>query len=110
MLNVYYKNPLGYYLIKANNGKYVKALIHKANCLFATCYHYKNEQNKKVVDLVDFYTDLKHLKNCFNPNDCIYEKDQIKKVVLYTTMRDFEKVAKIIALAGFKVEIEHKNK
>ena len=111
MLNVNYKISYGYALMLANDNKtYLKVDIHGANCLFATIYHYTktNEETGKVEkwsQLVGFYSDLQHLKRCYNPKDPIYSPKQIKKVVLYNDFKEVGKVAEIIAKCGFIVEI-----
>lgn len=106
MLYVDYTTKYGYALMQANDGKtYLKVGIYKANCLFASVYRYKDNKGQRMAQLVGFYSDLKHLQRCYKPQDPIYRKDQIKKVVLYTNLKDVGKVAEIIAKGGFKVDI-----
>ena len=111
-VNVSYRVKYGYMVMLANDKKtWLKCDIHPANCLFATIYHYKqpNPQTQKLEkwsSLVNWFNDLKHLKRCFDPIDPIYSKSELKKVVLYTNLKDFEKIAKIIANCGFEVVIK----
>lgn len=106
-INVSYKKIYGYmYLLSNDDKKYIKATIHPSNCLLATVYHFK-ENGKKYVSLVNFFSDLKHLKNCFDPNDPIYKKNELKKVILFDDLPNFEKIAKVIVKGGFTVEIKH---
>ena len=112
MLRVSYLTKYGYFLMLANDGKtYLKVDLHPANCdAFAMIYHYKqkNEEtgkNQKMAQLVGFFSDLKHFKKCFN-DDPIYTTTALKKAVFYSNLKNFEKYAKYMTLAGFNVSIK----
>lgn len=71
MINVDYKTPYGYYTLtqKTSEGKKkYKVHICKANCLWAEVYFYTNNQGEDMVQLMGFFSDLKHLANCLKNN------------------------------------------
>lgn len=65
MLNVSYKNRMGYCTMKDNEGnpKWKIWFCH-ANALCAMMYFYKDEKEGQMVQLHGFFDDVKHAKRC----------------------------------------------
>ena len=65
MLRVNYKITYGEIKVRrASNNKLVTIKIHLANALCAFIYHYKAEDGTKMAQLIDFFADEQHIKNC----------------------------------------------
>lgn len=72
MLRVDYKVTYGVIKYKQNDGKVFSIKIHWANALCAFIYHYKREDGTKMAQLVGFFADEQHIKNCENSwGDCL---------------------------------------
>lgn len=124
MLNVSYKNRIGYYIKterypKDEPVRKFKNWICHANCLWADMYFYKVDEDyerfgkkykkgDKMAQLVCFFSDIKHLKTCLNNgiyDDCdnfhFYEEQMYDKIW---------SAVKILAKAGKKIIIETNKK
>ena len=65
MLTVDYKKTLGEIkYIQASDNKVYTIHIHGCNALCAFIYHYKDESGTKMAQLVSFFADEQHVKNC----------------------------------------------
>lgn len=75
MLRVDYKIKFGEIKYRqASDGKVFKIDIHWANALCAFCNHYKEEDGTKMTQLVGFFADEQHIKNCekkLSSHDCL---------------------------------------
>lgn len=65
MLNVNYNIEYGViHYTQRSDLKRFTIKIHWANALCAFIYHYKTDDGKKLAQLVSFFADEQHLKNC----------------------------------------------
>jgi hypothetical protein len=75
MVHVNYKITYGEIKVRqASDNRLVTVKIHWANALCAFVYHYKNEDGVKMVQLISFFHDEQHIKNCmkhFPSHDCL---------------------------------------
>ena len=75
MLRVDYKITYGEIKVhQKSDNRLVTVKIHWANALCAFVYHYKAEDGTKMVQLINFFADEKHIKNCeknFSSHDCL---------------------------------------
>lgn len=75
MLRVNYNITYGEVTYKqASDGRLFTVKIHSANALCAFIYHYKDNDGKKMAQLVSFFADEQHIRNCeknFESHDCI---------------------------------------
>ena len=104
MLNVSYKNRIGYYTIK-QNGRRFKIWFCHANALCAEICFYKDENGVKRISLYSFFGDIQHVKNCAkNGHLNGYENG----ITLFAKEmdKDLWEMAKIFAENGIKVAIK----
>lgn len=104
--------------------KRFKLNIYRANCVGAVIYEWKqkDEETGKVHDMYQFWgywNDLNHLKRCIGLikdysgnysnlyNGSVYS-DKWVKLKLNTYYREMLTVARLVAKAGYKVEIYYK--
>ncbi len=75
MLRVDYTKTFGEIKCRqTSNNKLYTIKIHWANALCALIYHYTNEEGEKMAQLVTFFADEQHIKNCeknFPSHDCL---------------------------------------
>ena len=75
MLRVNYKITYGEIKVRQkSDNRLVTVKIHWANALCAFIYHYKAEDGTKMVQLISFFADEQHIKNCeknFASHDCL---------------------------------------
>ena len=75
MLRVDYKITYGEIKVRQKtDNRLVTVKIHWANALCAFIHHYKNEKGEKMVQLISFFADEQHIKNCeknFPSHDCL---------------------------------------
>ena len=74
MLQVDYKITFGEIKVRQDDNRLVTIKIHWANALCAFIYHYKAEDGTKMVQLISFFADEQHIKNCeknFPSHDCL---------------------------------------
>lgn len=64
MLRVDYKITFGEIKVKQHDNRLVTIKIHWANALCAFIYHYKNEDGEKMAQLISFFADEQHIRNC----------------------------------------------
>ena len=65
MLRVNYKTTYGEIKVRQkSDNRLVTVKIHWANALCAFIYHYKAEDGKKMAQLISFFADEQHIKNC----------------------------------------------
>ena len=64
MLRVNYKITYGAIKVRQSDNRLVTIKIHWANALCAFVYHYKAEDGTKMVQLISFFADEQHIKNC----------------------------------------------
>ena len=64
MLRVDYKISYGEIKVRQYDNRLVTVKIHWANALCAFVYHYKNENGEEMVQLISFFGDEQHIKNC----------------------------------------------
>lgn len=65
MLHVNYKITYGEIKVRQkSDNRLVTIKIHLANALCAFIYHYKNENGEKMAQLISFFADEQHIKNC----------------------------------------------
>ncbi len=65
MLQVDYKITFGEIKVRQkSDNRLVTVKIHWANALCAFIYHYKNENGEKMAQLISFFADEQHIKNC----------------------------------------------
>lgn len=67
MVNVEYKKPYGTYTLtqKDSQGeKKFKITLCRANCLWAEMVFFKNDKGEDMVQLYNFFSDIKHMKKC----------------------------------------------
>ena len=65
MLRVDYKITYGEIKVRQKtDNRLVTVKIHLANALCAFIHHYKNENGEKMVQLISFFADEQHIKNC----------------------------------------------
>ena len=118
MLNVSYRNRIGYYTkiekdLDGNDRKYKNWICH-ANCLWAEMYFYKVDEDyerygkhykkgDKMAQLICFFSDNKHLKTCIE-RDIYYGCDDFHFFADQMTPEMWTSV-KLIINAGKKVTI-----
>lgn len=90
MLQVNYKIEFGEIKYRqSTDGQLVTIKIHWANALCAFIHHYKDEKGEKYVQLISFFADEQHIKNCeknftsHDPVDFINGKVESVKLNLY---------------------------
>lgn len=75
MLHVNYKITYGEIKVRQkSDNRLVTIKIHWANALCAFIYHYKAEDGTKMVQLISFFANEQHIKNCENDSmshDCL---------------------------------------
>lgn len=65
MLRVDYKITYGEIKVRQkSDNRLVTIKIHEANALCAFIYHYKADDGTKMAQLVSFFADEEHIKNC----------------------------------------------
>ena len=65
MLRVDYKITYGEIKVRQkSDNRLVTVKIHWANALCAFIHHYKNENGEKMAQLISFFADEQHIKNC----------------------------------------------
>ena len=65
MLRVDYKITYGEIKYRqASDGQLFTVAIHPANALCAFIYHYKTAEGTKMAQLVSFFADEQHIRNC----------------------------------------------
>ena len=60
MLQVDFKDKIGYYTMVGTDRKLYKIHFCRANALCAMIYFYKDEKGEKQADLAGFFGDIKH--------------------------------------------------
>ena len=105
MLNVSYKNRIGFYTLVQGENKFKVWFCH-ANALCAEMYFYTDAEGVKRTQLYSFYVDIQHLKNC--AKDGLLKDCYTKGVTLYAKEmnKDLWQMAKIFAENGIKVTIK----
>lgn len=90
MLRVDYKITYGEIKVRQkNDNRLVTIKIHWANALCAFIHHYKNENGEKMAQLISFFADEQHIKNCeknfasHDPIDFFYGKIVSVKLNLF---------------------------
>lgn len=71
MLNVSYKNKIGHFTATQKHGEQVHTFrvdICHANALCAMMYFYTDNNGEKMAQLVSFFADIAHVKNCLKDN------------------------------------------
>lgn len=71
MLNVSYKNKIGYYTLtqtRADGTHKFRIDICHANCLCAMIYFYTDSDGEKMARLNTFLMDIPHAKDCIKDN------------------------------------------
>ena len=75
MLRVNYKITYGEIKVRQkSDNRLATVKIHSANALCAFIYHYKAEDGTEMAQLISFFADEKHIKNCeknFPSHDCL---------------------------------------
>lgn len=108
MLNVSYKNRIGYYTLKSQDGQNKwKIWFCHANALCAMMYFYNEKKDGKktpMVQLHSFFVDLEHAKRCIK-NDTFHDCSNFH---FYAKEMDDRmwKLVKIMTKNGIKVTIE----
>lgn len=65
MLHVNYKITYGEIKVRQkSDNRLVTVKIHWANALCAFIHHYKDEDGTKMAQLISFFADEQHIKNC----------------------------------------------
>lgn len=64
MLRVNYKITYGEIKVRQYDNRLVTVKIQWANALCAFVHHYKNNDGEKMVQLISFFADEQHIKNC----------------------------------------------
>lgn len=65
MLRVDYKITYGEIKVRQkSDNRLVTIKIHCANALCAFIHHYKDENGEKMAQLISFFADEQHIKNC----------------------------------------------
>lgn len=108
MLNVSYKNRIGYYTLTSQDGQNKwKIWFCHANALCAMMYFYNEKKDGKkqsMVQLHNFFVDLEHAKRCIK-NDTFHDCSNFH---LYAKEMDDKmwKLVKIMTKNGIKVTIK----
>lgn len=68
MLQVDFKDKIGYYTMVGTDRKTYKIHFCRANALCAMIYFYKDEKGEKQADLAGFFGDIKHAERCIKTN------------------------------------------
>lgn len=109
MLNVSYKNRIGYYTLTSQDGQTKwKIWICHANALCAMMYFYndidKDGKKTPMVQLHNFFVDLEHAKRCIK-NDTFHDCSNFH---FYAKEMDDRmwRLVKIMTKNGIKVTIE----
>lgn len=105
MLNVSYKNRIGYYTLKSQDGQNKwKIWFCHANCVCAMMHFYKDENKVDMVQVYGFFSDDTHAKRCIEDgffDDCsgfhFYAKEMDNRMW---------KLVKLMTKKGIKVTIE----
>ena len=75
MLRVNYKITYGEIKVRQkSDNRLATVKIHSANALCAFIYHYKEEDGTEMAQLISFFGDEQHIKNCeknFASHDCL---------------------------------------
>ena len=112
-LNWRWEDKLGsVVLVETHNGvtKRFKIELYTCNGLFVGCYHYKNEQGRKVYDLVTFACDAEHFKRCLGlvkGYESTFDKPYgyFTRWKLNAYYREAWTMARLLVKAGFNVNI-----
>lgn len=96
-----FNKVLGSVEVKANNGKFYKCDICKANCLMAIIYT-DDEGNKQ---LWGFFHDLAHMKRAFKDSRYFNFLNGYRKWKLNFNHKEFHSVIKLLVNCGLKVEV-----
>lgn len=113
MLHVNYKITYGEIKVRQkSDNRLVTIKIHWANALCAFIYHYKAEDGTKMVQLINFFADEKHIKNCeknFKSHDCLdFFMGKIVSVKLNLFYKESNTLLKYMVRDGLKVKCYYK--
>lgn len=113
MLRVNYKITYGEIKVRQkSDNRLLTTKIHEANALCAFIYHYKNENGEKMAQLISFFADEQHIRNCeknFPSHDCLdffYGKVVGVKLNLY--YKESNILLKHFVKSGHKVQCYYK--
>ena len=88
--------------------------IRQSNCLFAALHIYKidNPEKPKLCwrhELVNFFADERHLKNCLKDGDFEYWfSGKLRNIKLNIYYKEMLTIAKYMAKSGLKVQVYYK--
>ena len=89
---------------------HVEVNVYRGNCLFVMIFEYEEEKVEKYL-FCGFMNDIDHLKRCIGLEENIHEemnniyKDVWGKWKLNTYYKESIKIAEILSIAGFPVEL-----
>ena len=113
MVRVNYKIKYGEIKVRqASDNRETKVAIHWANALCAFVYHYKDDEGKKMVQLISFFADEQHIKNCmknFPSHDCLdFFMGKVVSVKLNLFYKESNILLKYFVRSGHKVTCYYK--
>lgn len=113
MLQVDYKIKYGEIKYKdLNDGHVFTIAIHWANALCAFINHYKDEDGTKMAQLITFFADEQHIKNCinsFSSHDCLdFFNAKVVSIKLNLYYKESNILLKHIVRCGHKVTCYYK--
>ena len=109
-VNWYWKDKMGSLMYKYRDNEPYQVNVYKGNCLCVLVYQYE-ENGKPMYSFNNFFNDITHLKKCVGlMKDYKGEfrnlfKDEWIKWRLNTYFKDSLSIAKVLAQAGYIVEL-----
>ena len=113
MVRVNYKIKYGEIKVRQkSDNRLVTVKIHLANALCAFVHHYKNENGEKMAQLISFFMDEQHIKNCmknFPSHDCLdFFMGKVVGVKLNLFYKESNILLKYFVRSGHKVTCYYK--
>lgn len=109
-VNWYWKDKMGSLMYKYRDHEPYQVTVYKGNCLCVLVYEYE-ENGKPMYSFNNYFNDIIHLKKCVGlMKDHKGEfrnlfKDEWVKWRLNTFFKDNLSIAKVLAQAGYPVEL-----
>ena len=99
-----WKHKIGELVIKQNEIEF-NISIYKGNALAIFIYEWKDEDNTEKYQIMQFFCDKEHFKNC--AKDFNYAEDWVK-ITLWEVPNDFWIILKDLVKRGVTIEIRSK--
>ena len=94
-------------LIIQQDEKQFTISIYQGNALAIFIHEYKNNEDKEVYSMYNFFCDKEHFKNCTKDKTWNYASEWVK-ITLWDVPSDFWIILKDLAKRGVNIEIRSK--